>query len=170
MFATESGPFGKLLLCYTDGTSNRIPEGDSVDTATVFQIVLLAAAIAVCGFVIWAVRDLVATSRSTRKLVDDLDASLIPLLGKADVTVDALNAELLRIDEIVTRVEEVTDRVSSTSRTVQEVANAPAEIVNEIAGRVRNAFKSRKHSSHHAAAEGDSVQTSEDDQSTTVVE
>jgi len=118
----------------------------------VLLIVLLVAASAACGFVIWAVFELVATLRSTRKLADDLDASLMPLLEKADVTVDSINIELLRIDEIVTRVEEVTDRVNSTSRTVQEVANAPAEIVNEIAGRVRNAFKSRKHAARHADA------------------
>lgn len=133
-----------------------------MDTATVFLIVLLVAATAACGFVIWAVFELVATSRSARRLADDLDATLIPLLGKADVTVDALNAELLRVDEIVTRIEEVTDRVSSTSKTVQDVANAPAEIVNEIAVRVRKAFKSRKHASH-VAAEDDTAASSQDE-------
>ena len=153
-----------------------------MDTASVLLIVLIVAATAVCGFVIWAVFELVATSRSARRLADDLDASLIPLLAKADVTVDALNAELLRIDEIVTRVEEVTDRVSSTSRTVQEVANAPAEIANEIAGRVRNVFKSRKHPSHaresaptapaspQATAEDAASPAAPTDQNTTPVE
>lgn len=116
-----------------------------MDTAAVLQILLLVVASAACGFVIWAVFELVKTLRSTRTMVERLDATLIPLLNKADVTVDALNVELLRIDEIVTRVEEVTDRVSSTSRTVQEVANAPVEIVNDIADRVRKAFRSRKH-------------------------
>jgi len=127
----------------------------------VLLIVLLVAASAACGFVIWAVIELVATLRSTRKLADDLDASLMPLLEKTDVTVDSINIELLRIDEIVTRVEEVTDRVSATSRTVQEVANAPAEIVNEIAVRVRSAFKSRKHASHHPSAGSDSAEGTE---------
>jgi len=127
----------------------------------VLLIVLLIAASAACGFVIWAVFELVATLRSTRKLADDLDASLMPLLEKTDVTVDSINIELLRIDEIVTRVEEVTDRVNSTSRTVQEVANAPAEIVNEIAGRVRNAFKSRKHAAPRPASGDDSSQVAE---------
>jgi uncharacterized protein YoxC len=141
-----------------------------VDAATVLQIVLLVAATAVCGFVIWAVFELVATARSTRKLADDLDASLMPLLAKADVTVDALNIELLRIDEIVTRVEEVTDRVNSTSRTVQEVANAPAEIVNEIAVRVRKAFKSRKHAQSSPAAESAPEAAATSDSSTSPAE
>jgi len=131
-----------------------------VDTAAVLQIVLLVVASAACGFVIWAVFELVKTLRSTRMMVERLDATLIPLLDKADVTVDAVNAELLRIDEIVTRVEEVTDRVSSTSRTVQEVANAPAEIVNDIADRVRRAFRSRKHG--HEAADAASPEPEQD--------
>jgi len=131
-----------------------------VDTAAVLQIVLLVVASAACGFVIWAVFELVKTLRSTRTMVERLDATLIPLLDKADVTVDAVNAELLRIDEIVTRVEEVTDRVSSTSRTVQEVANAPAEIVNEIADRVRKVFRSRKHG--HETAEAASPDSGQD--------
>lgn len=124
-------------------------------------IVLLVAASAACGFVIWAVIELVATLRSTRRLAEDLDASLMPLLEKTDVTVDAINVELLRIDEIVSRVEEVTDRVNSTSRTVQEVANAPAEIVSEIAGRVRSAFKTRKHAQPRSAQRADPATNTE---------
>ena len=106
--------------------------------------VLLVLASALCGVAIWALTEAVKTVRSARLLADDLDTRLVPLLDKADVTVDAMNAELLRIDQIVTRVEEVTDRVNSTSRTVQEVANAPGEIVNDLADRVRRAWKTRK--------------------------
>ncbi len=130
-----------------------------MDTAAVLQIVLLVLASAACGFVIWATLELVRTLRSTRVLVERVDLNLIPLLEKADVTIDAVNVELLRIDEIVTRVEEVTDRVSSTSRTVQEVANAPAEIVNDIADKVRRAFRSRKHASADAATAGSADET-----------
>jgi uncharacterized protein Yka (UPF0111/DUF47 family) len=105
---------------------------------------LLVLASALCGVAIWALVESVKTARSARRLADDLDSRLVPLLDKADITVDAMNAELLRIDQIVTRVEEVTDRVSDTSRVVQEVANAPAEMVNELADRVRRAWKTRK--------------------------
>lgn len=116
-----------------------------MDAAAVLLIVLLVVAIAACGFVIWAAFGLVKAAQSTRLLAEHMDALMVPLLGKADVTIDVINVELLRIDEIVTRVEEVTDRVSSTSRTVQDVAHAPAEIVGELADRVRSAFRRRKH-------------------------
>ncbi len=113
--------------------------------------VLLVLASALCGVAIWALTEAVKTARSARLLADDLDTRLAPLLDKADVTVDAMNAELLRIDLIVTRVEEVTERVNSTSRTVQEVANAPGEIVNDLADRVRRAWKTRKQPAHEPA-------------------
>ncbi|HEY5541116.1 MAG TPA: hypothetical protein VIL41_06660, partial [Coriobacteriia bacterium] len=99
--------------------------------------VLLVLASALCAVGMWALREGVRTARSARVLADDLDARSVPLLEKADITIDALNAELLRVDGIVSRIEEITDRVESTSRTVQGVANAPAEIVTDIADRVR---------------------------------
>lgn len=118
-------------------------------TVTVaLTVVLLVIASVLCGFGIWALIEVVRTARSVRVLSDDVNVRVVPLLDKADVTVDALNAELLRIDQIVTQVEEVTDRVNNTSKTVQEVANAPAEIVNDIADRVRRAWKTRKQTQH----------------------
>ncbi|MDR3686999.1 MAG: hypothetical protein P4L93_08605 [Coriobacteriia bacterium] len=105
--------------------------------------VLLVVACVACAVAIWALLEGAKTARSARTLADDLDTRLVPLLDKADVTIDALNAELLRIDNIVSRIEEVTERVESTSRTVQGVANAPGEIVTDIADRVRRAWKRR---------------------------
>jgi hypothetical protein len=122
-----------------------------VSVTTGLLAVLLVLASALCGVAIWALTEAVKTARSARQLADDMDTRLVPLLDKADVTVDAMNAELLRIDQIVTRVEEVTDRVNSTSRTVQEVANAPGEIVNDLADRVRRAWKTRKQPSREPA-------------------
>jgi len=119
-------------------------------------IALLLVATALCAVGIWALVEFVKTARSIRTLADDVDVRAVPLLDKADVTVDALNAELWRIDGIVTRVEEVTERVDNTTRTVQEVANAPAEIVNDLAGRVRRAWKTRgrPHEGAHDQAAG----------------
>lgn len=132
-----------------------------MNTTTVLLSVLIVVASALCGVAIWALTEAVKTARSVRTLSDDLDARVVPLIDKVDISVDALNAELLRIDAIVTRFEEIGDRVDSTSRTVQEVANAPVEIVTDIAERVRRAWRTRKSahpeghgpSSTHAAAE-----------------
>lgn len=112
-----------------------------MDTNGVLLTVLLVFASVLCAAGTWAAVEAARTSRSLKTLAENLNASAVPLLEKADITVDAVNAELLRVDGIVSRVEEITDRVESTSRTVQGVANAPAEIVTDIADRVRRAWK-----------------------------
>ena len=122
-----------------------------VATNSILLGVLLVLASVLCAVGVWALVEAVRTSRSLRALAEDLDSRAVPLLDKAEVTIDALNAELLRVDAIVTRVEEITDRVDSTTRTVQDVANAPGEIVTDIADRVRRAWKrSRAESAAHA--------------------
>ncbi len=135
-----------------------------MSVTTSLLAVLLVLASALCGVGIWALIESVKTARSARQLADDLDTRLVPLLDKADVTVDAMNAELLRIDQIVTQVEEVTVRVNDTSRVVQEVANAPGEIVNDLADRVRRAWKTRKQQPAPQAEDSTPEDSDEQDQ------
>lgn len=97
-----------------------------MDTVSVLVIVLIVAAIAVCGVAVFALVELISTLRSTRVLADDLDSRLVPLLDKADVTVDAINAELLRVDAIVTSMEEVSETVTSATNAVRGAAQAPS--------------------------------------------
>lgn len=115
---------------------------------TVLLSVLIVVAAAACGVAIWALVEAVKMARSVRTLSDDLDQRLVPLAEKADITLDAVNAELLRIDAIVTRFEDIGQRVDETSRTVADAANAPVEIVTDLADRVRRAWRSRKHGGH----------------------
>jgi len=114
-------------------------------------VVLLVAASALCGVAVWAIVELGRTARSARRLSDDTHERLIPLLDKADVTVDAVNAELLRIDAIITQFEDAGARVSHASDTISEIVNTPAEIVNDVAGRVRRAWKDRRRPSEESA-------------------
>lgn len=103
-----------------------------LDAQSVVVIVLAVAATALCVVGVVVLLDALKTSRSLRVLADDLDVRLVPLIEKADVTLDAINAEMLRVDGIVTRFEEVSDTVSSASSVVREAANAPSIAVNAI--------------------------------------
>jgi hypothetical protein len=120
-----------------------------VGTNGVLLTLLLGIASALCAVGVWAAVEAAHASRSLRVLAEDLDVRVVPLLDKADITIDALNAEILRADAIMSRIEGITDRVESTSRTVQGVANAPGEIVTDIADRVRRAWK--RHQAESAA-------------------
>ena len=122
-------------------------------TVDLLLVVLLVAASVLCGVAIWALLDVVKTSRSVRELSDDTHERLVPLLDKADVTVDAVNAEILRVDSIITQVERTSDRVSHASETISDIVNAPAEIVNDVAVRVRRAWKDKRQASKAAAHE-----------------
>jgi hypothetical protein len=113
----------------------------------VLLTLLLAIASTLCAVGVWAAVEAARASRSVRVLADDLDVRVVPLLDKADITIDALNAELLRVDAIVSRIEGITDRVESTSRTVQ-AANARGDC-HDIADRVRRAWK--RHQAESAA-------------------
>lgn len=117
-----------------------------MDAVTVLLVVLLVAATVTCGVAIWALREVAGASRSAKALADDARLRLVPLLDKADITIDATNAELLRVDAIITRFEDASVRVSSASGTISGIVNAPTEIVTEVADRVRRAWKDRKRS------------------------
>ncbi len=110
----------------------------------VLTVALLLAAIVLCAVGIWAFVRLGLASRSMQTLADDLDERLVPLVDKADVTVDAMNAELLRLDMIVTQVQEVSGRVTSASNAVAAIVSAPVGAVNELSERLRKAIISAK--------------------------
>lgn len=116
----------------------------------VSMIVLVLSGVA-AGFGVWAFLEMAKSMRSVRRFSDEARERVMPLLEKADVTVDAVNAELLRIDAIVTRFEEAGERVSSASGTIHDIVNAPTEIVSGVATRVRNAWKGRRHAAPEPA-------------------
>lgn len=107
-------------------------------------VTLLLSAIVLCGVGIWALIRVGLASQSMQTLAEDLEERVIPLVEKADVTVDAINAELLRVDMIVTQVEEVSGRVSTASNAVATVVSAPGVAVGELGERLRKAVIAAK--------------------------
>lgn len=111
---------------------------------TAMSIALPIAALVALGVAIWAMIELARASRSLRRLTEETQEKLIPLLDKADVTIDAANAELWRIDGAITRFEEASVRVSAASGTLSEIVQHPGEVVSGVADRVRRAWKDRR--------------------------
>lgn len=92
---------------------------------TAVAIVLSLVAIYGIVVVIRAVRDMQAA-------VEDVRVRLVPLLEKADVTIDAANVELLRLDAIVSQAEGVTDAVSTASEFIRSPVNTAAQGVARV--------------------------------------
>jgi len=107
-----------------------------VEAPEVLQIVLLVVAILLCGMAGWALWVAVGLMRSLKAGFEEIRSRLVPMLDKADITLDAINAELLRIDAVVSRFESVSDKVVSTTHAVQEAVNAPMEALSSFGGGV----------------------------------
>lgn len=103
--------------------------------ASVLGIVLTVFGIVLAGAAIYAIVVLVRTLQQTQATMADVRDRLVPLLEKADVTVDALNAELLRIDGIVTDVESVSGAVTSAT----DMFRAPVGMLAGIGSRIARA-------------------------------
>jgi ABC-type transporter Mla subunit MlaD len=104
-----------------------------VDLASSLGIALTIITIVLVLAGIYAVRVLVLAVRNLLAAVEEVRARLVPLLDKADVTVDAVNAELLRLDAIVTQAEEVGDVVSTASGLIRSPVNRAAEGIAQLA-------------------------------------
>jgi hypothetical protein len=78
----------------------------------------------------------VKTLRQTEQAILEVRDKLVPLLDKADVTVDALNAELLRVDGIMTDIEGVSGAVSSAT----DIIRTPVGVVTSLGSKLAHAF------------------------------
>jgi hypothetical protein len=107
-----------------------------VGTQQVLDMVLTVVLIALAGAGVYAVVELIRTLRSAIVLLDDLDTRLVPLLDEAGRAVEAINAELVRVDAVVTRIDAVSERVSSA----EEAMSVPFARVADLASRVKRVF------------------------------
>jgi len=108
-----------------------------VDVRDTLLVVLLAASVALVAVSIWTVIELGRTARAVRTLSEEVEPRLLPLMDKADASLDLMNAEMMRIDGIVTQVEGVSDRVTTTSEQVTDVVRAPLAFVLGFADSIR---------------------------------
>ncbi len=95
----------------------------------ILLVVLVVTGIVTCCVAMFV---MVRADRAVAELRDSVrrtEERLAPLVEKADVAVDAINAELLRVDGIVSQFEAATDKVSSTARAAHDAVEAPMRIV-----------------------------------------
>lgn len=104
-----------------------------MDVAGALDIALTIVAIVLAVAALYGIFVLVITARDLRTAAEEIRVRLVPLLDKTDVTVDAINAELLRIDAIVTQAEEVGDAVSTASDFIRSPVNSAAQGIARVA-------------------------------------
>lgn len=115
--------------------------------ATVLVILAAAVLIALIVVLVRAAKTMkninVITQEAEEKVTPALKR-VEPLLDRAELTVDTLNLELLRVDSILEDVESVTDVAGKTADTVNTLTAAPSDAVASVVDRVRGALASRR--------------------------
>ena len=132
-------------------------------------VVIPILVIALLAVGIWAVIELVLVLRRARKTVDTANelvteaktsleptlaridpiveqvqpaaARLDPLVERAQLTVDAANLEIMRLDQILEDVSKVTEVAGKAAQSVDTVTSAPAELVTGAVEKLRGAAK-----------------------------
>lgn len=89
------------------------------------SVVLMVSLIALAASIIYILLKVSRTLSNANKLIDDVSTEIGPILAKIQMTVDEVNLELGRVDEIVRVVQDVTDKVQLTASLTQEVISSP---------------------------------------------
>lgn len=131
----------------------------------VINMILPILYILVALVVIWLVIELAITARNTRKTLKDVQESvdkavqdvnkitneIIPAVQKIDpmmerlnLTIDAANLELMRLDDIMSDVSEITSKGVKAANSIDTVTSAPLNLVNNVADKVRRRFGPKK--------------------------
>lgn len=142
-----------------------------MDASSVLDIALPIVFIVVGLALIWLLVELVKTVKVARTTAEDMQAQLTPTLQNVDkivaditpamakvdplvervqLTVDAANLELMRVDSILEDVNGVTGALANTSAAIDNVTSAPLNMVNTMTDRLRGALRGR-HSSATSA-------------------
>lgn len=106
----------------------------------VLNTALVVAAVALAVFFILVLIQLTKTLNSINEFVKEINRDVPPLLTKLQTTIDEVNDELGRVDEIVQTVQEVSEKVSVTTKIAQEIVSSPLIKVASISAGAKKAI------------------------------
>ena len=133
--------------------------------------ILIVAGIVVLAALAWLLVELVKTVKVARTAVDnmttkleptienvaELTESLKPTIAKTDpmmdrlqLTVDSLNLEMMRLDQILENVSDITSSASSATDAVDNLTHAPLKVVNSVTDKVKGRISGKNASNESA--------------------
>ncbi len=117
----------------------------------VLLIVLIVVAIGALGVAIWALLRAVDTLGSMKRLADDTDRELLPLVAKTDATLDLLSAEIMRVDVIVDQVQDLVATVQEKRRQAEDAVDRAVDSTAKVGRVIRDVFTSAAHRTTESA-------------------
>lgn len=76
--------------------------------------------------------------------VEETMTEVVPMLGKASITLDHVNDELGKVSHITDSAVDATDKLDSTVRSLSSAAGAPIRAVSGVSAGISQAFQSFK--------------------------
>ena len=93
------------------------------------------------------VEEITTSLKPTMARVEKMTESLEPAMQRVDpmvervsLTVDAVNLEMMRVDQILEDVTDLTGALKSTGKAIDEITNAPLNAVSAAADKIRGIF------------------------------
>lgn len=103
------------------------------------QTIFVIAIVFLVGFIIIVLIQLKKTLVGIDELVRQVNTELIPILSKAQTTLDEVNSELSRVNGIVTSIHGVSERVQTTTDAAKKLVASPAIKLSGIAAGLKAA-------------------------------
>ncbi|MDI6821412.1 MAG: DUF948 domain-containing protein [Actinomycetota bacterium] len=107
---------------------------------SLFAAVILVLLAVLFIFIISVLIQLSRTLRRVNILLEDVRKEITPFLSKLNTTVDEVNSELARVDEIAKTIQEVSERVTITSKLMQEILSPSLIKLASISAGARKAI------------------------------
>jgi len=115
------------------------------------QFVLLLIGVVAFMMLVLVLRNLAKLLESTTKTMDEaeraiteLRTSVVPILNKADESMDALNVQLGRLDNIMSDFENTTQKVAHTAETASGIVQTPVDFVAGVADKLMRGWRVRR--------------------------
>lgn len=121
---------------------------DAWPFAAAILVILGIAALAIIVVILLRVNK---TLKSVQVMAEEAEKEITPvmkrvdpLMEKAELTVDTINLEMLRVDGILEDVSQISNVAGKTASTVDTVTSAPADAVTSIVDHLRGALGSKR--------------------------
>lgn len=95
------------------------------------------------------------TLRSVEKMVEDLDREMVPLLQKVGTTVEEVNQELDKVNELTATAVSMAQKVDATARAVESAVGTPAKKAAAFTAGVQQTLSSLVHRFRSGAMRAD---------------
>jgi len=117
-------------------TPVAVTSGEVLRYAAAFFFVLVAIAMA------YALIKAAKTLERVDKVLADVDHEAVPLMQKAGVTLDGVNANLTNVDDITKDVADITDKIDSMANIIEGAVSGPARKAAAFSAGVQTAVSS----------------------------